>query len=80
MAQLAIGSIDYAIEEVERIRPKCNQYVINDCLYHLQKAREALIQGLENPISWESILQNVMIFKMLIDKKYQSMSECQPDS
>ena len=79
MDQLAVGSIDYAIEEVERIRPKCNQYVINDCVYHLKKAREALVQGLENPISWESILQNVMIFKMLVDKKCQSMSECQQD-
>lgn len=68
MDQLAIGSIDYAIEEVERIRPKCNQYVINDCIYHLKKAKEALIEGLENPISWETILQSVMIFKMLLDK------------
>lgn len=75
MDQLAVGSIDYAIEEVERIRPRCNQYVINDCVYHLKKAREALIQGLENPVNWETILQNVLLFKMLVDKK----AECQPD-
>lgn len=76
MDQLAVGSIDYAIEEVERIRPKCNQYVINDCVYHLKKAKEALVQGLENPINWETILQNVLLFKMLVDKK----AECQRGS
>ena len=67
MDDLAVGSIDYAIEEVERIRPKCNQYVINDCIYHLKKAREALSEGLENPISWDTILRSVMMFKILVD-------------
>lgn len=71
MDDLAIGSIDYAIEEVERIRPKCNQYIINDCIYHLKKAKEALIEGIENPISWDTIIQSVVLFKMLLDKNIE---------
>jgi hypothetical protein len=50
--ELALGSIDYAIYEVEKIRIKCNQYVINDCLYHLKRAKEALQEGLDNPFDW----------------------------
>jgi hypothetical protein len=51
--ELALGSIDYAIYEVEKIRIKCNQYVIDDCLYHLKRAKEALQDGLDNPFDWE---------------------------
>ena len=54
--ELALGYIDYAIFEVEKIRIKCNQYVINDCIYHLKKAKEALNEGLENPFDWVKFL------------------------
>ena len=67
MDDLAIGSIDYALEEVERVRPKCNQYVINDCVYHLRKAREALVYGLENPVNMEEIIRNFLFLKTIFD-------------
>lgn len=67
MDDLAIGSIDYAIEEVERVRSKCNQYVINDCIYHLHRAREALVYGLDNPVNLEQIIKNFLILKTIFD-------------
>ncbi len=67
MDELSIGAIDYAIEEVERVRPKYNQYVINDCIYHLQRAREALVYGIENPVNLEQIIKNFLILKTMFD-------------
>lgn len=53
---LAIGSIDYAIDEVESlkkvIRNVSSIHCINDSLFHLRKAREALDEGLKNPDVW----------------------------
>lgn len=66
--ELALGSIDYAIFEVEKIRIKCNQYVINDCIYHLKKAKEALKEGLENPFDWVKFLTWLKAFTNQIYK------------
>lgn len=68
---LAIGSIDIAIEEVEQIRHLHNQYIINDCVYHLKKAREALSEGLETPVNWNGILRLLALF--VLQKKSLSI-------
>lgn len=55
MDSLAVGSIDYAMDEVERISPFVKMHVIEDVRYHLQKAKDALIQGLADPIRWDVV-------------------------
>jgi hypothetical protein len=56
MDSLAVGSIDYAMDEVDRISPFVKIHIIEDVKYHLQKAKEALIQGLDDhPIRWDVI-------------------------
>lgn len=65
MSELALGSIDYAIEEVERIEHLCKRHSFDNCVYHLKKARESLAGGL---IDWDTILHCVLLFNMLLDK------------
>jgi hypothetical protein len=55
MDSLAVGSIDYAMDEVDSISPFVKMHVIEDVKYHLQKAKDALIQGLDDPIRWDVI-------------------------
>lgn len=53
---LASGSLDYAIEEVSRLKVLTKsieaQYCIEDCLFHLRRAKECLNDGLKNPSEW----------------------------
>ena len=42
---LAIGAIDYAIDEVSRLRETTPNDVIDDTLFHLRQARNCLDQG-----------------------------------
>jgi hypothetical protein len=53
---LAIGSIDYAIEEVDSLKKLTRNvssiHCVDDALFHLRKAREALDEGLKNPDVW----------------------------
>lgn len=61
--QLATGSIDYSIEEVTRLKSLTNklevQYCIDDCLFHLRKAKETLKEGLKDPKEWMKDSQEV---------------------
>lgn len=69
MSELALGSIDYALEEVDRVKHICNRCHFEDCVYHLKKARESLLNGINKPpLEWDTILQSVLLFKMLLDK------------
>lgn len=53
---LAIGSIDYALEEVESLKRITHKtsviHCIDDALFHLRRAREALDEGLKDPEAW----------------------------
>lgn len=61
--QLATGSIEYSIEEVTRLKSITNklevQYCIDDCLFHLRKAKETLKEGLKDPKEWMKDSQEV---------------------
>lgn len=54
--ELASGSIDYAIEEVSRLKQLTRSietnYCIDDTLFHLRRAKETLNEGLKNPQEW----------------------------
>ena len=56
MEHLAIGSIDYALTEVERLHKNATSIevknTIDDSLFHLRRAKEALVDGLKNPKEW----------------------------
>lgn len=64
---LATGSIDYAIEEVSRLKVCNKQYFIDDSLFHLRKAKECLTEGLKNSQEWMQDTQEVakMVLAMI---------------
>lgn len=53
---LALGSIDYALTEVESLKKLSHKtsviHCIDDALFHLRRAREALEEGLKDPDAW----------------------------
>jgi hypothetical protein len=53
---LAVGSIEYAMEEVESLKKLTRSvsavHCVDDALFHLRRAREALDEGLKNPDAW----------------------------
>lgn len=50
---LAVGSIDYAMDELERVRPFIKLHVFDTVSYHLTMARNALQAGAKDPIRWD---------------------------
>lgn len=62
--ELGIGSIDYSIEEVTRLKSLSNklevQYCIDDSLFYLRKAKECLKDGLKDPKEWMKDSQDVV--------------------
>lgn len=59
MSELAIGSIDYAMEEVSRLRSMYGT-CIDDTLYHLRRARESLTQGVGDTKQWSKEAEEAM--------------------
>ena len=62
--ELATGSIEYAIEEVSRLKNLTrnnieSNYCIEDTLFHLRRAKETLQEGLKNPQEWMKDSQEV---------------------
>lgn len=61
---LSIGSIDYAIEEVTRLKSLFIKiediHCVEDSLFHLRRAREALVDGLANAKEWSKETEEAM--------------------
>lgn len=61
---LSIGSIDYAIEEVTRLKALFVKiediHCVEDSLFHLRRAREALVDGLVNAKEWSRDTEEAM--------------------
>lgn len=61
MTDRAIESIDQAMEHTEVLKKLgYNTYCIDDSLFHLRRAREALVDGLPNPDVWVKEEQDAM--------------------
>lgn len=64
MDSLATGSIEYAIEEVSTLKNMYTKiediHCIDDCLFHLRRAREALVDGLKNSKEWAQETEEAM--------------------
>ena len=63
---LAIGSIDYAIEEVSRLKVSNKEYFIDDSLFHLRKAKECLIGGINQQQEIAKILLAIIPLLLLM--------------
>lgn len=50
---LAVGSIDYAMDELERVKPFIKLHVYDTVEYHLSMARKSLQDGIKDPIRWD---------------------------
>lgn len=79
---LSIGSVDYAIDEVTRLKSLYVKtediHCVEDALFHLRRAKEALVDGLANAKEWSKETEEAMkiflfmmpyIVAMMPDKK-----------
>jgi hypothetical protein len=61
---LSIGSVDYAIDEVSRLKSLYTRVediqCVEDALFHLRRAKEALVDGLSNPRQWSKEAEEAM--------------------
>jgi hypothetical protein len=61
---LSIGSVDYAIDEVSRLKSLYTRvediHCVEDALFHLRRAREALVDGLANAKEWSKEAEEAM--------------------
>lgn len=68
---MSIGSVDYAIEEVGRLKGMFTRvediHCVEDALFHLRRAREALVDGLANAKEWSQEAEEAMkLFILMI--------------
>jgi len=86
MEDMAKGSVDYAIEEVQNLKRSAKgievKNTLDDCLFHLRRAKECLDDGLKNPKEWvqdseETMRMFLAMIPFLLLMRDQSLSKQQ---
>jgi hypothetical protein len=65
---LAVGSIEYAMDELENIKPFLKIHVYESVQYHLTRAKETLSEGIQDPVQWGVVL-------LLLSTMFQNLQE-----